>query len=55
MVVNFKASGISRGTRKLARTPTLIKKKKKEERAHPTLKMIRNLLSESRCTIHMLV
>jgi len=24
MVVNFKARGISRGTRKLARTPTLI-------------------------------
>ena len=29
MVVNFKASGISRGTRKLARTPTLIKKIKR--------------------------
>jgi len=30
MVVNFKAHGISRGTRKLARTLTLIKKKRKE-------------------------
>lgn len=30
MVVNFRASGISRGVRKLARTPTLIKKEKKE-------------------------
>jgi hypothetical protein len=29
MVVNFRARGISRGTRKLARTPTLNKKKKK--------------------------
>jgi len=28
MVVNFRARGISRGTRKLARTPTIIKKKK---------------------------
>jgi hypothetical protein len=28
MVVNFKARGISQGTRKLIRTPTLIKKKK---------------------------
>ena len=28
MVVNFRARGISRGARKLARTPTLIKKKK---------------------------
>jgi hypothetical protein len=27
MVVNFKARGISRGTRKLIRTPTLKKKK----------------------------
>ena len=27
MVVNFRARGISRGARKLARTPTLIKKK----------------------------
>jgi hypothetical protein len=32
MVVNFRARGISRGARKLARTPTLIyiKKKKKQ-------------------------
>jgi len=30
MVVNFRARGISRGARKLARTPTIIKKKKKE-------------------------
>jgi hypothetical protein len=30
MVVNFRARGISRGVRKLARTPTLIKKEKKE-------------------------
>jgi len=29
MVVNFRARGISRGARKLARTPTLNKKKKK--------------------------
>ena len=29
MIVNFKARGISRGARKLARTPTLNKKKKK--------------------------
>jgi hypothetical protein len=29
MVVNFRARGISRGARKLARTPTIIKKKKK--------------------------
>jgi hypothetical protein len=28
MVVNFRARGISRGARKLARTPTIIKKKK---------------------------
>jgi len=28
MVVNFRACGISRGARKLVRTPTLIKKKK---------------------------
>jgi hypothetical protein len=28
MIVNFRARGISRDTRKLARTPTLIKKKK---------------------------
>jgi aryl carrier-like protein len=28
MVVNFRARGISRGARKLARTPTLNKKKK---------------------------
>jgi hypothetical protein len=28
MVVNFRAREISRGTHKLARTPTLIKKKK---------------------------
>jgi hypothetical protein len=28
MVVNFKARGISRGARKLVRTPMLIKKKK---------------------------
>jgi hypothetical protein len=28
MVVNFRARGISRGTRKLVRTPTLNKKKK---------------------------
>jgi hypothetical protein len=27
MVINFRAGGISRGTRKLARTPTSIKKK----------------------------
>ena len=27
MIVNFRARGISRGARKLARTPTLIKKK----------------------------
>jgi len=27
MVVNFRARGISRGARKLARTPTIIKKK----------------------------
>jgi hypothetical protein len=27
MIVNFRARGISRGTHKLARTPTLIKKK----------------------------
>ena len=27
MVVNFRARGISRGARKLAQTPTLIKKK----------------------------
>jgi hypothetical protein len=32
MVVNFRARGISRGARKLARTPTLIYKKKKTER-----------------------
>jgi hypothetical protein len=31
MVVNFRAHGISRGARKLARTPTLKKKKKKTE------------------------
>jgi len=30
MVVNFMARGISRDTRKLARTPTIIKKKKKK-------------------------
>jgi hypothetical protein len=30
MVVNFRARGISRGVRKLARTLTLIKKEKKE-------------------------
>jgi hypothetical protein len=30
MVVNFRARGISRCVRKLARTPTLIKKEKKE-------------------------
>jgi len=30
MVVNFRARGISRGALKLARTPTLIKKKKKK-------------------------
>ena len=29
MVVNFRTRGISRGTRKLTRTPTLTKKKKK--------------------------
>jgi hypothetical protein len=29
MVVNFRVRDISRGARKLARTPTLIKKKKK--------------------------
>lgn len=29
MIVNFKARKISRGARKLVRTPTLIKKKKK--------------------------
>ena len=28
MVVNFRARGISRGARKLTRTPTLIEKKK---------------------------
>jgi hypothetical protein len=28
MVVNFRARGISRGARKLTRTPTLIKKQK---------------------------
>jgi len=31
MVVNFRAYGISRGARKLTRTPTLNYKKKKEE------------------------
>jgi hypothetical protein len=31
MIVNFRACGISRDARKLARTPTLIKKKKKKE------------------------
>jgi 3-hydroxy-3-methylglutaryl CoA synthase len=31
MVVNFRACGISRGARKLARTPTLNKNKKKEK------------------------
>ena len=30
MVVTFRARGISRGTRKLARTPILNKKKKKK-------------------------
>ena len=30
MVVNFRAREISRGARKLARTPTIIKKKKKK-------------------------
>jgi hypothetical protein len=30
MVVNFRAREISRGARKLARTPTLIKKKDKD-------------------------
>jgi hypothetical protein len=29
MIVNFRNRGISRGAHKLARTPTLIKKKKK--------------------------
>ena len=32
MIVNFRARGISRGACKLARTPTLKKKKKKRER-----------------------
>jgi hypothetical protein len=31
MVVNFRARGISRGARKLARTPTIIKKNKKKK------------------------
>jgi len=31
MVVNFRTRGISRGARKLAQTPTLIKKKEKKE------------------------
>jgi hypothetical protein len=34
MVVNFRARGISRGARKLARTPTIIKKKKKKKTDH---------------------
>jgi hypothetical protein len=34
MVVNFRAREISRGARKLARTPTLKKKKKKENNEH---------------------
>jgi hypothetical protein len=31
MIVNFRARGISRGARKLARTPTLNLKKKKKK------------------------
>ena len=31
MVINFKTRGISRGARKLARTPTIIKKKKRDD------------------------
>jgi hypothetical protein len=40
MVVNFRAREISRGARKLARTPTIIKKKKK----HIILKRIMGLV-----------
>jgi hypothetical protein len=32
MVINFKSRGISRGVRKLARTPILIKKTKEKKR-----------------------
>jgi hypothetical protein len=35
MVVNFRARGISRGARKLARTPTIIKKKKRIDSIFP--------------------
>ena len=38
MVVNFRAYGISRGARKLTRTPTLNYKKKKEEEEEKTFK-----------------
>ena len=36
MVVNFRARGISRGARKLARTPILNLKKKREKRSTNT-------------------
>jgi hypothetical protein len=44
MVVNFRARGISRGARKLARTPTIIKKKKKERHkiVNQTMKFCKN-------------
>jgi hypothetical protein len=40
MVVNFRARGISRGARKLARTPTIIKKKKKLKKKNSTIEEI---------------
>jgi hypothetical protein len=41
MVVNFRAREISKGTRKLARTPTLIKKKV----IHIKIRILKILLS----------
>jgi hypothetical protein len=40
MVVNFRARGISRGARKLARTPTIINKKKKLKKKNSTIEEI---------------
>ena len=58
MVVNFRARGISRGTRKLARTPTLnLKKKKKIDPCHyyPSIKIKIKIKSTVRSTTQVLL
>jgi len=59
MVVNFRAREISRGTRKLARTPTLNKKKKKTSKKVSIVvvfeqrSMLLTVLKIDRCMIMM--